>query len=254
MKQDAFNYAVLEDVIDRPWPLPAAPWVMRQTWHDLLFAHWPVDPLLLASKLPTALKLDLFNGDGWIGIVPFHMSNVAPRAVPALPWVSAFPELNVRTYVTSRGKPGVYFFSLDAGSSLAVRVARAVFNLPYFLAAMSVEQRDGSLHYRSERKHRGGTTARLVADYAPAGPPFRAREGTLEYFLTERYCLYTTDKQGVVRRLNIHHAPWPLQVADAVFHSNTMADAVGVQLPAVAPRLHFAKRQDMVAWLPERVT
>ena len=182
MDQRAFNYAILEEVAHRPWPMPDAPWVIRQTWHDLLFAHWPVHPRLLVSKLPRALTLDLFNGEAWIGIVPFHMTNVAPRAVPALPWVSAFPELNVRTYVSLRGKPGVYFFSLDAANWLAVRLARTLFNLPYFRAAMKVEQRAGTIDYSSQRQEEGSAGARLVASYAPTGSRFRAREGTLDTF------------------------------------------------------------------------
>jgi uncharacterized protein len=108
---------MLQEVAHRPWKMPDRPWVMTQTWHDLLFAHWSVDPSQLRSKVPAWLELDLFNGDAWIGIVPFHMTNVAPRGVPSLPWVSEFPELNVRTYVRVADRPGIYFFSLDAGNA-----------------------------------------------------------------------------------------------------------------------------------------
>ena len=137
-----FNYTSLDERAHRPWPMPASPWVMTPTWHNLLFAHWPLDAGALRERVPAALLLDLFAGQAWLGIVPFRMSNVAPRGVPNVPFVSAFPELNVRTYVTVDGKPGVYFFGLDAGCTVAVAAARTLTGLPYFHAEMSVE-RDG---------------------------------------------------------------------------------------------------------------
>ena len=139
-----FNYRILEETRHRPWPMPDGPWIMTQTWHDLLFAHWPVDARLVASKIPAPLELDLFDGRAWLAVVPFRMTNVTPRGLPPLPRVSAFSELNVRTYVRFEDKPGVYFFSLDAGNPLAVATARALFHLPYFPAAMTVEAADGN--------------------------------------------------------------------------------------------------------------
>jgi uncharacterized protein YqjF (DUF2071 family) len=243
------------DIVDgttphRPWPVPAGPWIMRQSWHDLLFAHWPVGADELRALVPPGLHLDLFDQRAWVGVIPFHMTNVAPRAVPALPWVSAFPELNVRTYVTVNGKPGVYFFSLDAGNPLAVAAARTMFHLPYFAAAMHVEARDGWIHYRSRRAAGGASPADFDARYRPIGPVYHPQPGTLDYFLTERYCLYTLDGAYHLRRLEIQHPPWPLQRAEAVIDVNTMAEAAGLRLPSMAPELHFARRQDMVAWLP----
>jgi len=248
-----FDYCTVEEIEHRPWPMPARPWIMTQTWHDLLFAHWPVDKVRLASMLPGALHLELYDGEAWLGIVPFHMTNVAPRGVPSLPWVSAFPELNVRTYVRVDEKPGVYFFSLDAGSPLAVAAARALFHLPYFGATMSVDRGDGRIRYRSRRNGSARVPAELVVSYTPIGSMFNAKVGTLEYFLTERYCLYTLDDDSRPLRLDIHHRPWPLQRADAVFQVNTMAEAAGLSLPERAPLLHFAKRQDTVAWPLQRV-
>ena len=221
---------------------------MTQTWHDLLFAHWPIDPAVLVRKLPVELPLDLFDDRAWIGVIPFHMTNVGPRGVPSLPGLSAFPELNVRTYVILDGKPGVYFFSLDAGNRLAVAVARTLFHLPYFFARIRVEDRGGVIHYTSERSRKDHGAANLAVTYEPSGSIFRPRQGSLEYFLTERYCLYTVDGGGRAMRLDIHHPPWPLQPATATFHVNTMADPAGIRLPGKAPLLHFVKRQDMVAW------
>ena len=216
---------------------------MTQSWHDLLFAHWPLDPVALRGKVPAALPLDLFEDHAWIGIVPFHMTNVASRW--ARPLAMAFPELNVRTYVTVGGRPGVYFFSLDAANALAVFGARTLFGLPYYRATMAVDVGGRRVSYRSSR---GNGTAEFAATYGPVGAESASRPGTLEYFLTERYCLYTADGTGRVRRLEIHHRPWLLQPADAQIAVNTMADACGIALPTMAPLLHFAKRMDVLTW------
>jgi uncharacterized protein YqjF (DUF2071 family) len=250
--QNDFPTGILNDVAHRPWPLPDAPWIMTQSWHDLLFAHWPVGVDALRAHVPPGLELDLFNGEAWLGIVPFHMTNVAPRGVPALPWVSAFPELNVRTYVRVGDKPGIYFFSLDAGNPLAVTLARTMFGLPYFSAAMNVEIVEGFVHYTSRRLG-DGQPAEFRARYRPHGPVYNAPPGSLDHFLTERYCLYTVDDSFHMSRLQIHHPAWPLQAAEATIEVNTMAAAAGLRLPSTAPTLHFAKRQDMVAWPLEQL-
>jgi uncharacterized protein YqjF (DUF2071 family) len=238
-------------VAHRPWPLPSRPWIMRQTWRDLLFAHWPVSPDLLRAQIPAGLTLDRFEGTAWIGIVPFHMTGVTPRGVPALPWVSAFPELNVRTYVTANGKPGVWFFSLDAARAAAVAAARIFFNLPYFTASMQVLVLKDAVDYDSRRKGAPDGRAKFSAQYAPAGALFQPAPGSIEYFLTERYCLYGVTRGRRLFRLDIHHPPWDLREADAVFRRNTMAEAAGIPLPSSAPLLHFSPRQDMVAWARE---
>jgi hypothetical protein len=243
-----FNTRILDEVAHRPWPMPDRPWVMTQTWNDLLFAHWPLPSLLLSSKIPAGLQLDVFEDQAWLGIVPFHMTNVAPRGVPALPRVSEFPELNVRTYVRVRDRPGVYFFSLDAANALAVRTARTLLNLPYYAASMRVSSGGGRVAYRSVRP--GPPAAEFEATYGPTGPAFEPRRGSLEYFLTERYCLYATHRSGRLYRLDIHHPPWTLQAADAEIGPNTVAEASGITLPGTPPLLRFAKRQDMVAWAP----
>lgn len=247
--QNDFDYGTLQRTAHRPWPMPAEPWLMTQTWHDLAFLHWPVDHTLLRQALPAGLELDIFEGRAWIGVVPFHMTNVAPRGMPALPFVSAFPELNVRTYVTVDEKPGVYFFSLDAGNPIAVGAARSLLHLPYYSAMMSVEERDGWIHYtsrRAEGSDRAG--AAFEARYRATGPVFEPKDGTLEHFLTERYRLYTVDQSNRLLSIDIHHQPWPLQDAEAAIEVNTMVEPTGVRLPDMAPLVHFAKRQDMVAW------
>lgn len=244
-----FNYGILDVAAHRPWAMPRGPWLMTQTWHDLLFAHWPLPPDRLRPLIPRDCTLDVFDGAAWVGIVPFSMTNVAPRAVPALPWLSEFPELNVRTYVSAAGKPGVYFFSLDAARWLAVRAARLLLRLPYFCASMRVSRHGASVSYASRRRS-GARPAVLRGEYRPVGPIFRPAPHSLEYFLTERYCLYERNHLGRLYRLDIHHPPWPLQLAECELRENSMAEAAGLNLPAQAPLLLFAKRQDMVAWAP----
>src|SRR5215204_5780857 len=185
-----FNHRILGETAHRPWPLPGGAWVMTQTWNDLLFAHWPVDAQMVRALVPPAFEIDLFHGQAWLGIVPFQMTNVAPRFVPALRWVSAFPELNVRTYVRIGNRPGVYFFSLDAASAVAVRAARILLHLPYHAASMQVSVANDECRYQSTRS--ADSRVGFEATYAPLGPVYVARPGSLEHFLTERYCLYHT--------------------------------------------------------------
>lgn len=248
-----FNYDILNETAHRPWPMPDGPWLMTQTWHHLLFAHWPVEARALRELIPAGLPLDCYNGQAWLGIVPFEMTNVAPRGVPNIPFVSSFPELNVRTYVTVDGKPGVFFFSLDAGSRIAVAAARSLVGLPYFTATMSIEVLGEQVYFSSVRDTRMDRVAEFKARYRPVGPVQPPIEGSLEYFLTERYCLYRVDSDFKVVRLEIHHPRWPLQVAEAHVDCNTMAEAAGIRLPSTAPLLHYARRQDTVAWAPYRV-
>jgi uncharacterized protein YqjF (DUF2071 family) len=226
---------------------------MRQTWCDLLFMHWPLPYDTLRAVVPEALPLDTFDGAAWIGVVPFHMRGVRPRWAPPLPWLSAFPELNVRTYVSLDGKPGIWFFSLDAGNPVAVEVARRWFKLPYFNARMTCVQRGGWIEYGCRRVHAGAPPAALSMRYRPRGELFVAAPGTLEYFLTARYCLYTVEPGDAVRRLEIDHVPWPLQPAEAEVAVNTMTEQLGIRLPGTPPLLHFARRVDMVAWPRQRV-
>jgi len=225
---------------------------MAQGWHDLLFAHWSLDPAALRLLVPPQLELDLFEGRAWVGVVPFRMQDIRPRGLPALPWISAFAELNVRTYVKSRDpsdpKPGVCFFSLEAANPLAVRIARRFFLLPYFDASMSLIEHENTIHYQSKRTHRGAPQADFVGSYAPTGAVAPAIKGTLDHWLTERYCLYTVDGQGRVYRSEIHHQPWPLQPAAADLAVNSVTGAAGFRLPDERPICHFARRLDVLIW------
>jgi uncharacterized protein len=227
---------------------------MTQTWKTLLFAHWPVRPVELERHLPPELPLDTFEGEAWIGMSPFVLTGLRLRAVPPIPSTATFPELNVRTYVRRDGRAGVYFFSLDAGSTLAVLGARLLYGLPYHRAEFDVVDDEPPIRYRCRRRGQGSSRARFEAEYRPSGQVRHAAVGSLDAWLTERYCLYTVDKRGVVYRAEIHHVPWPLQAAEADIRVNTMAAASGLVLPARRPLLHFAERLDVYVWLPEPVT
>lgn len=229
------------------------PWIMRMRWLDLLFAHWPVPVDALRPLVPAGLEIDTFDGQAWIGVVPFRMEDVAPRFLPAIPGPGAFPELNVRTYVRRWGRGGVWFLSLDARSRLAVEGARVAFHLPYYTARMSSETNAGWVEYRSERTDSRGAPAEFRARYRPTGTVRTAPPGSLDAFLTDRMRLYAQDPHGGLHSTAIRHAPWPLQPAEAEIVTNTMADAAGVALPEVSPLLSFAKRLDVVGWWPRRV-
>ena len=248
----------------RPWPVPSRPWIMRQTWRDLLFAHWPIDAAVLRRLVPQVLKLDLWsggaseNGDdqtegkphGWVAVTPFNLTGLRLRWTPPIPTASSFLELNVRTYVCYEGRPGVFFFSLDAESLAAVLGARASYFLPYYHARMSQKQTLTGFEYSSQR--RGATRPELLARYTPVSAVQQPRPGSLEQWLVERYCLYAPHKARLYCA-EIHHVPWPLQEARAVFEVNTMTQAAGIELPAVDPICHFAKELDVLVWKPERL-
>jgi uncharacterized protein len=223
-------------------------------WHDLLFMHWPVKRDALRPYLPSALTIDTFDGTAWIGVVPFRMSGVVPRLVPPVPLLSAFPELNVRTYVTAEGKPGVWFFSLDAANPIAVELARDAFHLPYYNARMTCQQAEGNVEYFSVRTHRRAAPAVFQGQYRPTGPAYESTPGTLESWLTDRYCLYSANRQGITWRGDIHHAPWPLQPAEADISHNTMTQQIGLTLPETKPLLHFARDLEVLAWWPTRLS
>jgi uncharacterized protein YqjF (DUF2071 family) len=224
---------------------------MRMTWSELLFAHWPIDAETIARALPAGLELDTFDGRAWLGVVPFRMSDVGLRRFPSLPGLAEFPELNVRTYVARDGKPGVWFFSLDAANALAVHAARGWFRLPYFHARMSCVRSGDAIEYSSERTHTGAPPAEFRARYAATSKPRTAASGTLEHWLVERYCLYAATPAGRILRGEIDHAPWTLRDARAEIERNTVARAAGFELPDEEPLLHFAEVQRVVAWSPE---
>ena len=221
--------------------------VMRQRWADLLFLHWPVPPQNLAPLLPPGLTLDTFDdGMAYVGLVPFTMTGVRPVWSPPVRGLSDFHETNVRTYVhCEKRDPGVWFFSLDAANAVAVRVARALWKLPYHFARMSLARDAERIHYESERLWPGPLPASIRAAYTPTGTPAPARPGTLEHFLAERYVLYARSRNGRLLRGRVHHAPYPLQTATLHALDETLVAAAGIALPRPGeppPLVHYARQ------------
>ncbi len=239
LKTAARQAAVADDTSHRPWPPPDGPWVSAQSWIDLAFLHWRVDPDELQRLLPDSVELQTYDGSAWLGVVPFLLADLRLRGLLPLPRLSTFPETNVRTYVTRDDRPGVWFLSLDAASTLFVEAAKLLFKLPYHRATMRCERIGDWVHYESAR-----AGAALSGRYRGDGDLFRAEPGSLEAFLTERYCLYT-ENGGRAYRAEIHHPPWDLQRGEAILDLNTMPPLpVGDSQPHVL----FSPRQDMVVW------
>lgn len=237
----------------RPWPVPRQPWVMAQTWQHLLFAHWPVPKALLEPAVPASVPIDTFDGDAWLTISPFRVRRLRLRGLPAVPGLSDFHEINVRTYVTVGGKPGVWFFSLDADTRIGVQGARLWYRLPYFFARIRSEEHAEHMSVTTVRAHPGAPAATFSAQYAPVQDAAGARHGTLDWWLTERYCLYATDDDGSLLRAEIHHAPWPLQGAAAGIAANTMTDALPVRAAGAPALVHYSRTLDVVVWRPHVV-
>ncbi len=235
----------------RPWPLPPGRWTWRQSWYDLLFAHWPVPAAVLQPLVPRGLRVQEREGTSWVGVIPFRMSGVMRRPLPDLPWVSGFPELNVRLYVERDGKPGVWFLSLDAANPVAVWAARRFFHLPYHLARISIGRGADGFTFTASRAGEAEPVSFRGA-FRPAGEVFEARPGSLEAFLTERYCLYAQSPAGALYRAEVHHVPWPLQRAAAELQPADLLRSHGLHVDG-DPVLHFSRGVDVVVWPLERV-
>lgn len=234
----------------RPWDIPSSSWLMKQTWYDLLFAHWKIDKKILKSYIPSELELDTFEGDAWIGVVPFRMSGIRLKLLPPIPFTSRFPEINVRTYVTYDGKPGVYFFSLDATNYFAVKTARVFYHLPYYLANIKVMKIEDTVFYESKRRDSNNQSC-FKGWYKPTSSVYYSRQGSLEHWLTERYCLYTVHQNNLFR-CEIDHKPWPLQNAEAEILINSMIPIKEFSM-AHPPLLHFSKHLDVRLWGLEKI-
>jgi len=213
---------------------------MGQTWDDLLFVHYRVPVERLRPLVPDGLEVQEHSGSGWLGVTPFVVTGLRARGLLPLPFASSFRELNVRTYVTREEKPGIWFFSLDASSRLAVEAARRLYRLPYFEADISLRRRGEQILYDCSRDDGKA----FSAAYRPNGAVFGAQPGSLEHFLTERYCLYAEHGEALYRA-DIHHRPWPLQPAEAQVDLNPMPPVKGSEGD---PLVHYSARQDVVIW------
>ena len=234
---------------------PAGQPIMRQDWRELLFMHWPVPAEIIQPHLPPRLKVDTYDGMAWLAVVPFQMSKVRTRISPPVRGTSEFLELNVRTYVHLDGVPGVWFFSLDATNALAVWVARTVFNLPYLRAKMHLESPGPGLrHFTAERTHAGAPAAHFSATWKSGSPLPLPEPGSLAFFLTERYCLYASNKaQTKLYRGRVAHRPWPLCTAQMLHYESNLLEGHGLPTPVGAPLLHAAGPVSVELWPMQRV-
>lgn len=229
----------------RPWALPERNWLMQQTWEHLLFLHYPVSCNFLRDQIPADLAIDTFDGSAWIGVVPFDMKGVTLRGFPAPSLLCDFPEINVRTYVVRDGKPGVWFFSLDITNPLGVWVARNFFHLPYYRAQIQVRESGKKIHYQEDRLDR-----KFDAIYKPQGLR-EFSDQSFERWCSERYCLYTVDKNGRLYRGEIHHPQWPLEIAEFELQTNTLVDPFPVGSPH--PSILYSRSIDVIVWSLDRI-
>ncbi len=255
--------SLLYSVEHRPWLPPDGQWLLSQSWNDLLFAHFAISPPELRRLVPEALTLDLYDGAAWLTITPFCISHMRPNGIPPLPGFSFFPQLNLRTYVTLQGKPGLYYFSVDAANLSVVWLARMFFRMQYWHSAIQVSGATiqsrptdkRAIHFRSSRVH-GPTSARgsarFDAVYTPEGDPWRPRPRSLDAFLTERYCVYSSNRQRLYRT-EVHHQPWVLQTVRAEVRANSMADPIGLALPLQPDLCHFSRSLKLLTWAPESI-
>ncbi|HWW76903.1 MAG TPA: DUF2071 domain-containing protein [Pyrinomonadaceae bacterium] len=226
--------------------------VMYQSWGNLLFMHWEVSAAALRKHVPRRLEIDTFEGRAYVGLTPFKLWGVRPIFTPPLPLVSEFLEINVRTYVHLDGVPGVWFFSLDADSTVAVQGARTLFRLPYFHARIEMEEQGTTTHYTASRDDTSGAAAEFDATWETGAERGAAEPGTLDFFLVERYCLYTADA-GKLFRARIHHAPWPLRDAALLKHRSSMIEAAGLSKSGGDPLIHHGGPVDVEVWPLEEV-
>jgi uncharacterized protein YqjF (DUF2071 family) len=243
---------------NEPHPFPPGRWLVSQRWNNLLFAHWPVPASSLTALIPEGLQVDTFQGSAWLGIMPFWMDRVKVRGLPPILGARSFPDLSLRTYVSEErtGTPGVVCLSLDASNLLAVAAGRAVYRLPYHWAKMRMEQRtEREFSFYSRRRFAGRTVA-LKVRYRGLGPSQKlaeSRPGSLEHFLIERYCLFSTNRDGQPIQANLHHSSWPLEEAEAQIEQNDLADVLGIRLPDQEPVLHYSRQLAVYVWPAELV-
>lgn len=215
-------------------------------WRQLLFENYPVDPDIVAAHLPDGLDVDTLEGNAYLSVVPFTNIDVRPKGLPE--WAGVpLPELNLRTYVTHDGVPGVYFFSLDAEGLPGVVGARLTQSLPYYYARISMSSGDDGIHFQSSRRHPGARPAEYDATYRPVGDPFTSTDRPLSEFLLERYRLYTEAPGGELRYTSVNHEPWTVYEAESEVRENTLFTANGFATPEGEPVRYYCPGVDVTA-------
>ena len=236
-----------------PFPIPSRSFAISQEWRDLTFMHWKVDPKRLQKHLPDGLEIDFFDGEAYVGVIPFMMKNVHPKGLVPLPGISTFAEFNVRTYVVKDGQHGVFFLTLDAKSLVTCLYANRAYGLAYRYAKARVKRHGDALTWTSRRSSDG---AELIGSSMPNGPLQSAAAGSLEHFLFERYCLYT-EHNGCLRRGYVHHQPWRFQQVEVSLEANSLLESYGLGLDVLSPDVvHSSDGLTVKTWsieLAERI-
>ncbi|MGM7723666.1 YqjF family protein [Metabacillus sp. Hm71] len=244
---------LLNDFIHRPFPLPSKKYIMRQTWRNLLFLHWPIPLEKLRPYIPSALQVDTFNGSAWLGIILFVIEGIYPLGLSSVSLTPSFPEINVRTYVTCNGKPGIYFMSIDVENWASLKIAKNWYHLPYHSAEISFRKEGQTFHCHSIRKGNESAPISFMGKYVPVSEVYCPKEGTLDHWLTERYCMYSSKKGVNIFCGDIHHRPWPLQKAEVEVVKNTLFTPYQFDLSEVTPIAHFSTGVDSLIWNIKKV-
>lgn len=240
---------ISEQIIRIKQPFQKPGWIMTQTWEHLLFIHWAVSPDVLRSLIPNELEIDTYDGMAWIGILPFLLTGVRIRRMPTVPFTSTFPEINVRTYVKTKQKSGIYFLSLDASNPLVTGIAKRWYRLPYFLADMQFTRTKEGIAFASQRVRAKEEPVIFSGSYQPIRQPIQAKHGTLEHWLTERYTLFCQCSSS--RRIffaDVYHEPWALQQVDARIRENTMTTGLSIPLGEQPDVMFYARGVQSYVW------
>ena len=238
---------ILKQTAHRAWPPPRRPWLWSQGWRDLLFCHWAVPAEAIRSHVPSSLQIDAMDGSAWVSLVAFRMARVRPGWLPPFPPVSNFLELNLRTYVRSSDKPGVFFLSIHANKRLAARIARFFSPLPYVFAPMTLAQRGEGFRFHCQSTNERHDV-NYVADYGPEVKVYAACQDSPTEWLLERYRLYVGNSKGELIQAEVHHEPWMVQNVKLEISSNTLGRDFGLDLPAIPDRAHFSSGLNALAW------
>jgi uncharacterized protein YqjF (DUF2071 family) len=243
----------MDEVTHRPWPIISKNWIMRQSWSNVLFTHWPISAELLRPHIPRSLEIDTFDGTAWLGVVVFIMEGIYLRGLTALSVTPKFAEVNVRTYVQRNGKPGVYFMSLDVGDLASLMIAKRWYRLPYKAAQISLQKEDQTFLCKSLRKEKSNVPIGFHANYIPLSGVYLSKKELFDDWLTERYCFFSTDKRANIYCGEIHHQPWPLQKVDIEICKNSLFTPFQFDLSEEKMIAHFSKGLDSLFWNIKRL-
>lgn len=233
---------ILNNIAHRPWPLPAGQWQYYQEWNNALFLHWSVPVEMLKPLIPDSLHLDLHDGKAWVSVVAFKMEKIRPKGLPTIPFVSDFYEVNVRTYVTKDRKPGVYFLNIEAQKTISAFIARKLSGLPYEKSSILTSSVGDTISFKSSNKLKG---FKLEADYQVKENI--AGKSILDYWLTERYCLYLEEKSSLYR-YEIHHDEWEINSVN-IKRLDIDYGIAGLAIKSTKPALiHYSKGVQVLAW------